>query len=377
MIATACSTERALPDAEPVTGIHPSGILDPGSDAFHGKELARRGYDLALCANCHGQDFAGGAAKSSCLTCHPQRPDACATCHGDGPTTGAHRVHRVAGETCGECHTVPDRWDAPGHILRDAPPAEVTFGARAALTLDPADRAGPPSYADGTCSNIYCHGDVLRAGGGTGPRPRWDDATPAGGCTTCHGAPPPSHAQSQCAACHRAAPHIDGIVQVGGGCTGCHGDANSPAPPHDLSGNTFTTALGVGAHRAHLDGPSRLRAPLGCAECHRVPSAIGDVGHIDSPLPAEVELASGAWERATATCTGSACHGASAPVWTAGSSQVFCGSCHGVPPATASHSPAMTIGDCSTCHPRSVDRFGNIVFDGATSQHMDGDVDVF
>ena len=53
-------------------------------------------------------------------------------------------------------------------------------------------------------------------------------ATPPGGCTRCHGDPPPtpSHARTDCATCHPAsAPHIDGIVQVGRtpGCSGCHG----------------------------------------------------------------------------------------------------------------------------------------------------------
>ncbi|MEO8699451.1 MAG: CxxxxCH/CxxCH domain-containing protein [Kofleriaceae bacterium] len=374
IVLAACSTERELPDAEPVTGVHPSGILDEQSPNFHGAELARRGYDLGLCAKCHGDDFAGGAAKMTCLTCHPSGPDACTTCHRDGPTTGAHAVHRVAGQDCGECHVVPARWDAPGHVLGDAAPAEVTFGARAAQTLAPADRAGPPEYAAGTCTNVYCHGDVLHAGGGTNSRPRWDDPTPAGDCTTCHGAPPPSHMQSECTSCHRAAPHLDGIVQVGVECNSCHGDATSAAPPRDLAGNTFTTAIGVGAHRAHLDGASRLRAPLACTECHRVPLATSDAGHLDSPPPAEVVTSAG-WDRASATCA-NGCHGFSAPVWTAGPSQVFCGSCHGVPPVSASHTAAMTIGTCTTCHPRTVDAFGNIVFVNMTTTHMNGAVDV-
>jgi predicted CxxxxCH...CXXCH cytochrome family protein len=389
----ACATERALPDASPTTGVHPSGILDEGSDNFHGKELARRGWDLGLCAKCHGDDFRGGTSGATCTTCHPAGPDACATCHREGEMSGAHALHAAAGESCGECHVVPARWDAPGHVLHDPPPAEVVFGARAAQTLDPADRAGPPAYTAGTCANVYCHGDVLHAPGGTATQPSWT-APPVGGCGTCHGAPPPSHAQDGCDTCHRDAPHLDGMLQVGGGCTGCHGDATSPAPPRDLAGNLFTTAIGVGAHRAHLG--SRLSSPIACAECHVVPAAIGDPGHIDSPLPAEVfptgagtlarrDGATPVWDRQTASCATTYCHGGGtrlagdtspgrlvAPVWTQGG-QVFCGSCHGIPPSN--HAP-MTLGDCVSCHSRSVDAFGAIVFDGGTSRHLDGVVDV-
>jgi len=409
--AAACSSERAIPDGGLAEGVHPSGILDEASPDFHVNELERRGWDLKLCAKCHGADFTGGAAGKTCVKCHPSGPDACVTCHKDGPTSGAHRIHRDAGQTCAECHVVPTRWDDEGHILDDVSPgaADVTLGARAAQTLVAADRAGPPTYADGACANVYCHGDVLHAGGGVATEPRWDDPAPAGSCDRCHGAPPPSHAQSACVTCHfsatGAAPHLDGIVQLGGGCTGCHGDASSAAPPNDLTGNTLTTSLGVGAHRAHLEAPSRLRGPLACNECHLVPTTIADTGHLDSPLPAEVfpvgsgtlaraDGAAPAWDRVTATCSGVYCHGEGAvlagdtspgrltqPMWTASTGQVFCGSCHGIPPTTPSHAPTMTLGDCVTCHPRTVDGFGNIVLGGTpgavTSQHLDGDVDVF
>ena len=64
VVVGACASERELPDASPVAGVHPSGILDEASPEFHGKELARRGYDLALCATCHGADYSGGTATS-------------------------------------------------------------------------------------------------------------------------------------------------------------------------------------------------------------------------------------------------------------------------------------------------------------------------
>jgi predicted CxxxxCH...CXXCH cytochrome family protein len=382
--AGACAAERPRPDGEPTGRLHPPGISQPSSEAFHGRELARRGWDLARCASCHGADFAGGAAKSSCLECHEDGPDACATCHRDDNETAAHRAHRDAGVSCAECHAAPARWDDPGHILGDLPPAEVVFGALAGTTLAPADRAGPPSFADGRCDNVYCHGDVLHAGGGLAPRPRWDDPPRPGGCDRCHGAPPPSHAPVdpiiRCEACHPQAPHLDGAVQLGRapGCGGCHGGAASAAPPTDLSGNVFTTAIGVGAHQAHLGAPSGLRGPIACQTCHQVPAQLGDAGHLDSPPPAEVAAGLG-WDRQAARCATAWCHGPATPVWTAGTGAA-CGTCHGVPPATASHTPGAPITSCAACHPRTIDPTGSILITpgptGPTSEHIDGDVDL-
>jgi predicted CxxxxCH...CXXCH cytochrome family protein len=383
----ACSDVRPRPDAGTTTvTVHPAGILDPASDDFHGKELQRLDWDFGICASCHGSDFTGGAAKVSCLSCHADGPTACTTCHGAGPTSNAHLVHRqVAKLDCSECHVVPQHWNDEGHILAGGVaitgPAKVSFGARAGFTINPGDRGGPPTYRNGTCSNVYCHGAVLHAAGGSATEPRWDDATPPGACDRCHGAPPPSHAQSSCATCHPAsAPHIDGVVQVGRGpgCSGCHGDATSPAPPIDLAGNTQITAIGVGAHRAHLTVPSGLRGPIPCQTCHLVPTQVDDPGHIDSLPPAEVN-ASLSWDRTTGTCGTTNCHVASRPVWTA-KGGVFCGSCHGIPPASAPHTPAMTLASCVTCHAQTVDAFGTILLttgpDGTTSKHMNGVVDV-
>ncbi|NVB81159.1 MAG: CxxxxCH/CxxCH domain-containing protein [Kofleriaceae bacterium] len=379
VLVAACAEDRPRPDGgDAGARVHPAGILDPASEAFHGKELARRNWSFTTCARCHGEDFAGGAAKVSCLTCHADGPTACTTCHGDGPTTGAHALHRT-GATCVDCHRVPASWDAPGHIVDDAAPAEVTFGARASITLDPAHRAGPPAYEGGRCTNVYCHGDVLPFPTATS-EPRWDD-TPVGGCNRCHGAPPPDHAQDHCATCHpTSAPHIDGVIQVGStsGCSGCHGDASSPAPPNDLDGNRLTTALGVGAHRAHLDVPTGLRGPIACATCHLVPATVGAPGHIDSMLPAEVTAGLG-WDRAAQTCASAWCHQASRPRWTE-AGVVACGTCHGVPPADASHSPSMPLTQCASCHPRTMTPAGTLILtpgpNGPTSEHIDGDVDL-
>jgi predicted CxxxxCH...CXXCH cytochrome family protein len=88
---------------------------------------------------------------------------------------------------------------------------------------------------------------------------------------------------------------------------------------------------------------------------------VGDPGHIDTDLPAEVTFgalaktggASAAWDHASATCQNTYCHGtfkggASArPVWTkVGSGEGACGTCHGLPPAA----PHPQVKLCSLCH---------------------------
>jgi predicted CxxxxCH...CXXCH cytochrome family protein len=383
LVLTGCNDARVLSapcDGDCSARIHPAGILDPASPEFHGADLARRNWDFPLCATCHGTDFRGGTSGVSCASCHAEGPTACTTCHAGGPTTAAHAIHASTGVACGECHVVPSRWDTDGHILHDGiaitGPAKVTFGAKAARSIDPADRAGAPSWDGTTCTNVYCHGDALHAAGGHATEPRWTDATAPGRCDGCHGDPPPNHVRTDCATCHPAsAPHLDGIVQVGtaAGCSGCHGGPSSPAPPRDLLGNTFTTAIGVGAHQAHLQAPSRLSAPIACATCHVVPSAIDSPGHIAAG-PAKVNAELG-WDRDAQTCAGASCHGPARPTWTS-STQVACGSCHGIPPADANHTPAMSLASCASCHPQTIDASGTIIVTGGTSKHINGTVDL-
>jgi predicted CxxxxCH...CXXCH cytochrome family protein len=223
VLAAACSEPRAQPDAVPcpdcAVRVHPPGILDPASPDFHPRELARLGWDLRVCAGCHGADFSGGAAGVSCLTCHPAGPTACDTCHGAGAMdapAGNHAPHLAAHVACAACHVVPATWDAPGHILGASGPAQVVFGPLASTTPWGSTRAGPPSWDGATCRNVYCHGDVGPIRGGVDPEPRWDEQPPAFTCDRCHGAPPPDHPlRTDCVTCHppsTAPTHVDGKV---------------------------------------------------------------------------------------------------------------------------------------------------------------------
>ena len=390
--------------------VHPAGWLDPASDAFHGKDLARRGWSFATCQRCHGDDFAGKPGAPSCLTCHAKGPTSCDTCHALPPPTGAHDAHRTQGLACGECHVVPATWDSPGHLLdADGTPltgrARVTFGALANRDVTPPRRTAPATWDStaGTCANVYCHGGVLADPAATHAQPSWTGGPSQVACGGCHGNPPASHAQRECAMCHpnagAATPrHIDGVIDIGDGsgvCTGCHGDASSPAPPRGLHGETDRSTLAVGAHRAHLAG-GVLRGPIACTECHVVPQNVTDPGHLDSALPAEVRFgalatsdsATATWDRTRATCTNVYCHGGGVslaadtasgknqvPVWTAdAASSAYCGACHGLPPGDASHTPAMKLTDCATCHPGTVGPFGNILV--GNGKHINGSVDL-
>jgi predicted CxxxxCH...CXXCH cytochrome family protein len=124
---------------------------------------------------------------------------------------------------CNECHQVPTRTLAPGHI-DTALPAELDFSG-VALAF-----GAVPKYSAGSCKDTACHGAMFPGGhasGGSLTTPNWTtvDATQAA-CGTCHGLPPPRphpYYSDDCGRCHEdAAPdgksflhperHVDGIV---------------------------------------------------------------------------------------------------------------------------------------------------------------------
>ena len=392
-----------------------------------------------VCNACHGNPPpAPHPQRPDCVTCHPStiNPDgtlnaagghhidgrvdvaplACDACHGGGgdpappaaldgamlpsdPGVGAHDAHLRGGSLrgpldCDECHIVPAALGDPGHIDQTAG-AELTFGPLA--TTD----GSVPVYdaVRNTCSDVYCHGASLT--GGSEPSPIWT-AIPAdpGECGRCHGAPPPAPhpAWNNCNACHPGTVRVDGTIDLAGGlhvngqidaqipgCDGCHGSAGNAAPPKALNGSVNTASLGVGAHQTHLTG-SVLRGPIPCNSCHVVPASVVTAGHMDAAPNAEVTFsglatADGAapqWNRATATCSGVYCHGATRPggvhtqpVWTrVDGTQAVCGSCHGVPPPA----PHVASPRCDLCHTRTVRANGTI--NVANGTHINGQVDV-
>jgi len=417
--------------------VHERGLLNPADPNFHGQLLQSNNWNFALCQNCHGQDFSGGPAGSSCLTCHQKGPQDCTTCHSQIAADEAHGPH-LAGPTlghdfdCSECHVKPTTWNEPGHIL-DAngkaitTPVAVVFGPLALAQATPAGstRTGAPTFnpADLSCTNVYCHGGSFTDSKATVPVPKWSDGAQDATCGTCHGIPPENHGDTgACSMCHsdidasnhltNLAQHISGQVALNpgitaGSCTACHGgDNGNAAPPRDLEGNTSTSAIGVGAHQSHLTVPDGLSAPMLCGDCHLVPATVLSAGHIltgqpPSVFPATIDLTSKAyadgarpvWDLTNGTCSNTYCHGGGQGLladtspsirrtlnWTdVGQNAVVCGSCHGIPPVDASHSPSMTLLDCATCHPGSIGTNGFPIVTGTagheTSEHINGVVD--
>lgn len=304
----------------------------------------------------------------------------CNDCHGNGESpappvslgdltaidqigVGAHRAHLNSPKlsrkvSCNECHIVPEKIDSPGHI-DSSWPAELKWGALSKTgTVVPIWNRETKS-----CSGVYCHGASL--GGGLNSAPIWTltDGSQIT-CGSCHATPPPPPhpAGENCGECHAPTggqgitianfeTHIDGVVQLVGPtpCGGCHGDATSLAPT-------------IGAHRAHTSG-GKASAAVACSDCHVVPTAVNDAGHIDAP-PAEVRFQGVAVRNGAmpvfdgTTCTNTYCHALAssggtvpAPAWndTTGSASA-CGACHGVPPPSP-HPSASACGNCHTVRP--------------------------
>lgn len=402
------------------TGPHAPGILNPADDQeFHGVRLTEVSFELNVCGNCHGVDFTGGVG-GSCFTCHPVGNAGCLSCH-DSPITGAHPSHLGATTLvdsfgCVACHGFAENaWHAynpDGTIVGP----RVNLGALASQGLVD---GGEWDNVNGTCLT-YCHGDAFNDANAMPVNMSWW-STAAVGCTTCHGQAPSGHGDvggRDCDACHeRSVPgapdwrlkHVDGTPSVGdesGGCHACHGSgASFGAPPPDLAGSSDPTTRTVGAHAAHIDTPIGAHPGYDCTVCHLTPDVVFEAGHVDTAAPAEVfPVAAGftsvatadgvvaSWDGAGGTCT-NYCHGLGPaladdtaatlnrfPVWTAGSGQVNCSSCHGFPPETPSH-PARV--DCTTCHGLVVDGNGAIIIDAVTSAtqttittlHIDGTLD--
>jgi len=238
---------------------------------------------------------------------------------------------------------------------------------------------------------------------------------PLTSCQTCHGSTYAGGAVAN-VTCMRSGCHADaaGTPRSPESCNTCHGDftaaaSNFPAsaPPKSVTGETATTARGVGAHQKHL-ATNTVGVAVQCQECHKVPTQVSSAGHLGT-LQAEVvfsgilaPLPTGSgtfvpkpsYDPSTLKCNNTYCHGNwrlrkatspsqfayndsvmvglnSSPAWTSGSADASCGSCHGLPPKGHIAIPLST---CGSCH------FGIVSTDGKIidkAKHINGKINVF
>lgn len=226
------------PPGQNCAGCHPTmeenslAFRDPASHINGTVDLVDSGL-TGGCTTCHGstnaappKDLAGNTAATA-------------------PGVGAHQAHLTASTwrheiPCSSCHVVPTTLDAPGHRDGDNV-AELTFDA-----LNPAG-----TYAGGTCSSMYCHGNG-RGGNGT---IAWLATGPLA-----------------CGACHSV---------TGSGMSG--------------------------EHSTHINGEN-----MRCSECHQT-VVDQNLGIINANLHVngvhEVKMAAGTWNPATRQCSNTGCHG--------------------------------------------------------------------
>lgn len=346
--AYGCRVEREL---DPGDRVHPVGYADHESDVFHGHELERFGYAMEECRECHGDDYHGGRVGVSCTDagCHTDGVEACDTCHAAIPTTGAHDAHLEQGLSCWDCHDEVKDARTPAHPSGEI--EVVLSGLAAAGGREP--RFELEAF---TCNDVYCHG---------GREIGWDDGGPLD-CTSCHEAPPGSHARfatsdGGCEGCHAgAATHLDGQFDLAElTCSTCHGEGPLGAPPAGLV--TDPDGPGVGAHARHLDPTllDRVGKVASCRDCHEVPELVADEGHLDAQAPADVVLRNGeSYDPVARTCT-VGCHWdlEPGPAWgdTSGAPR-DCDGCHAMPPvmtrAGGPHPPSPGgATSCLGCHP--------------------------
>ncbi|HEY3446775.1 MAG TPA: CxxxxCH/CxxCH domain-containing protein [Myxococcales bacterium] len=315
---------------------------------------------------CHGASLAawGGTNKMPQWTKVDGTQAACGTCHG-APPPAPHPQNA----SCNECHAMTvlasGKIDVAGGKHIDGI-LEVTGAHSAGWAVG--STHGPQAEANiSTCQ--FCHGQDLNG------------AAPAPSCNQCH----------------------NGFRT---NCTFCHGgtDNQTGAPPETVAGLTATTERAVGAHSAHVGALSKLAKPIGCNECHAVPTDALTPGHMDNAVTlsfgtiAKSKGATPAFDTASATCSSVYCHGAkmaapsgtlTTPQWTkVDGTQDACGTCHGKPP-TGSFTNASYSGDggsntfshqaglhltyrCSACHP-GMDANNNLT---DPTLHVDGKTDL-
>lgn len=173
---------------------HPDGWISPSKHGY-----AFESAEGKACADCHGEDLAGGSSGVSCDQCHSAGTDAwksnCTFCHGGAENesgappegvfgesmnseraVGAHSTHVQNGPAhdaygCEMCHPAYSSIEDEGHINQQR---VVTFS-------DINDNAEYKSE-NASCSALYCHGN----GRNNSNEVSWTSENTAD-CRSCHG----------------------------------------------------------------------------------------------------------------------------------------------------------------------------------------------
>ena len=234
LLVVGCGDSKSI--FNPDTGKHATGWPDPAVHGASAKNAAGSGGGLAVCQECHGEDFSGGISKNSCFSCH-----------------GVNAPHPGVWASGARTHQTTDQSNAPVCALCH------TNGANSPIAPTP---PAPAGTSPGCFNNTLCHGEGHPAG--------WDAPDQHGasakaqtngfsGCKTCHG---PDFAGSgsaptclNTAACHGAtvdAPHsptpwrggarthTDTNTGNAGVCADCHALGNNltsvPVPTNLVAG---------------------------------------------------------------------------------------------------------------------------------------------
>ena len=235
-----------------------------------------------------------------------------------------------------------------------------------------------------SCHGSFPHSVVFTSSAGYHPGYLQANLYPLSTCQSCHGTGYQGGTRVD-VSCTTSGCHVDaaGAAKPPEACNTCHGvftapesDLLSPAPPKSVAGGTLTTDPRVGAHQAHL--VADMGMSVKCQECHTVPAAWNDPGHITADLRAEVQFGdtlanlvtnngavvpSPSYSPTTNQCSSVYCHGTfkngnpnNAPTWN-GSNQSACGTCHGTlvhPAPVTGHPGGAGAINCQNCHTTGV-----------------------
>jgi predicted CxxxxCH...CXXCH cytochrome family protein len=381
MAFSGCSTGNKEATINPETGRHATSNW--GSPDVHGAAAMKQANGFTSCQECHGTDFQGGIASSSCFSCHGVNAP-----HARAPWRGGARTHTNTDQgnaaLCAQCHT---------------------NGANSSMIPLP---AAPAGTSPGCFNNTLCHATPGHAAGWSTPAQHGIAAkaqpSAAGGfalCQSCHGSDfTGGKTQTSCFTCHGvSAPHSPApwlggtythtTTEPGNAsvCALCHTNgANSsrqpspPAPAGTAPGcfnNTLCHATptcgschGVppaGTAFPDVAGRHAAHSSLGtsCASCH-AGAGSGTAKHQDGTADVafdavyNAESGAASFNASAATCSNLSCHGGNTtPSWLTGVIDVNtqCTSCHASGTAqfnsynSGEHSKhSGTSFQCTECH---------------------------